>query len=260
MPTSRMCPDCSSPKRLPAPRMSRSWLDSRDLASAIHDISRGCRRQHVELVILGPLSEPIADGGLKMPVDVIPTSQQKFVDLLGRGEGHFLDFKSKTSAPGRLTKTLSAFANADGGELFIGVEDGGTADPQRWRGFTNVEEANGFIQAFGEFFPLGNYFRYKFLRSEGLPGVILHCEVMKTPDIRKASDARIYLRRSAQSIPQDTEEKLTRLKFNKGISSYEDHVTNVSQEEVTNSAAIIEFLLDVVPDTEPVQISEENSS
>src|SRR5262249_20155935 len=161
--------------------------------------------------------------------DVIPTDQQKFMDLLSRGEGHFLDFKSKGSVPGRLTKTLSAFANADGGELFIGVEDGGMADPHRWHGFMNVEEANGFIQAFEEFLPLGSYFRYEFLRSEGLPGLVLHCEVMKTPDIRKATDGRIYLRRGAQSIPQDTEEKLNRLKFNKGINSYEDHLTNVNK-------------------------------
>jgi ATP-dependent DNA helicase RecG len=186
-----------------------------------------------------------------MPIDVVSTGQQKFMDLLVRGEGHFLDFKSKASTPRRLTKTLSAFANADGGELFVGVEDGEAAEPERWRGFTSVEEANGFIQAFEEFFPLGNYFRYEFFESQELSGLVLHVEIMKTPDIRKASDGRVYLRRGAQSIPQDTEEKLTRLKFNKGISSYEDHLTNVRTDEVTNSTAIIEFLLDIVPDIEP---------
>jgi ATP-dependent DNA helicase RecG len=80
---------------------------------------------------------------------------------------------------------------------------------------------------------------------------VLHCEILKTPDIRKASDGKSYLRRGAQSIPQDTDAKLARLQFNKGITSYEDHLTNVSVDNVTNSAAIIEFILETIPDTEP---------
>jgi ATP-dependent DNA helicase RecG len=113
-----------------------------------------------------------------------------------------------------------------------------------------VEEANGFIQAFEEFFPLGGYFRYEFLHTSE-PGYVLHCEILKTPDIRKASDGKVYLRRGAQSIPQNTDDKLARLRFNKGIISYEDHLTNVPINYVTNSDAIIKFILETVPDAEP---------
>jgi ATP-dependent DNA helicase RecG len=110
-----------------------------------------------------------------------------------------------------------------------------------------VEEANGFIQAFEEFFPLGGYFRYEFLHTSE-PGYVLHCEILKTPDIRKASDGKVYLRRGAQSIPQNTDDKLARLRFNKGIISYEDHLTNVPINYVTNSEEIIKFILETVPD------------
>jgi ATP-dependent DNA helicase RecG len=79
----------------------------------------------------------------------------------------------------------------------------------------------------------------------------LHSEIMKTPDIRPASDGIHYLRRGAQNLPQDTDEKLTRLRFNKGINSYEDFLINAPVEEVANSAAIIDFMLDNIPTAEP---------
>ena len=68
--------------------------------------------------------------------------------------------------------------------------------------------------------------------------------------VTQAMDA-LYLRRGAQNLPQTTEEKITRLRLNKGITSYEDHVTNVVTDEVTNSEEIIEFMLENIPDSEP---------
>jgi len=186
-----------------------------------------------------------------MSIDIVEISHSKYAELLTRGEGHFLEFKSKMVSPARLTRTLSAFSNADGGELYIGIEDGTEPVVERWAGFDVVEAANGHIQAFEQFFPLGAYFQYDLLRCEGLPGFVLHCEVSKTPDIRGASGGRPYLRRSAQNLPQDTEEKLTRLRLNKGITSYEDHVVNTSLDEVANSTAIIDFMIENIPDSEP---------
>src|SRR4051794_8442485 len=158
-----------------------------------------------------------------MPIEIVEITDEKFRDLLGRGEGHFLDFKSKRITPAKLTRSLSAFSNADGGELYVGIEDGSTVDTRRWVGFSEIEGANGFIQTFEEFFPLGSYFRYEFVRCASLPGLILHCEVSKTPDVRSSSDGKVYLRRGAQNLRQDTDEKLSRLQLNKGITSYEDH-------------------------------------
>ncbi|HEX4570381.1 MAG TPA: ATP-binding protein [Dongiaceae bacterium] len=180
-----------------------------------------------------------------------PITEAQLLELLSRGEGHFLDFKSKEIAPAKLTKHLSAFSNADGGELFIGIEDGVRATKSRWRGFESGEEANGFIQAFEKFFPLGTYYKYNFLRLDGAKGSVLHCEVLKTPDVRYASDGVAYLRRGAQSIPQKTEEQIAKLKYDKGIHSYEDHKTQVNLEEVTNSLAVTEFMVDNIPTSEP---------
>jgi ATP-dependent DNA helicase RecG len=52
-----------------------------------------------------------------LAIDIVTVTDSQFADLLGHGEGHFLDFKAKEVSPAKLTKARSAFANADGGEL-----------------------------------------------------------------------------------------------------------------------------------------------
>jgi ATP-dependent DNA helicase RecG len=185
-----------------------------------------------------------------MAIQTVALTKAQFLEVLARGEGHFLDFKSRETSAAKLTKILSAFANADGGELYLGIADRG-APNDRWQGFKNQEAANGHIQTLEQFFPLDGHFRYQFLQGDGLSGLLLHVEVLKTPDIRKATDGRAYLRRGAQSLPQEGEQ-LTRLAYNKGITSYEDQLVNVDLDTVTNSAAIIDFMLTNIPTSEPL--------
>jgi hypothetical protein len=47
-----------------------------------------------------------------MAIDTVSMTNSQFASLLDRGEGHFLDFKAKAVSPAKLTKALSAFANA----------------------------------------------------------------------------------------------------------------------------------------------------
>jgi ATP-dependent DNA helicase RecG len=61
--------------------------------------------------------------------------------LLAREEGHFLDLKSSRIAPAGLQKHFVAFANTDGGELYVGVEDA-KVKGQRIIGFSKPEDAN----------------------------------------------------------------------------------------------------------------------
>jgi ATP-dependent DNA helicase RecG len=89
-----------------------------------------------------------------LAIEITGISDAQFAELLARGESHFLDFKAKEVSPAKLTKSLSAFANADGGELFIGVLNSGSPT-KRWSGFVDPEAANGHIQGFEEFFRLG---------------------------------------------------------------------------------------------------------
>ncbi len=64
--------------------------------------------------------------------------------LLELQEDHFNDVKSTRIKPSDLQETFVAFANTDGGELYIGIEDK-KIKGDRIRGFKNIEEANDII-------------------------------------------------------------------------------------------------------------------
>lgn len=172
------------------------------------------------------------------------------IRILELEEGHFCELKSIEIKPAKLTKTISAFSNAEGGELFIGIDEHKSTKIKNWRGFRNPESANGFIQAFEKFFPLGEDYSYDFLKPLSGNGLVLRVEIKKTKDIKKASDGKAYLRRGAQNLPLDTE-GIARLKLDKGESSYEVETVNVSSSVITESDTIEKFISTVVPYTEP---------
>src|SRR5436190_18769704 len=90
-------------------------------------------------------------------------------------EGQFSDVKSIAISPAKLSHTISAFANTDGGDLYIGISEqllGGNAKKREWDGFVDVEAANGHLQAFERVFPLGKDFQYEFLRCCKRIGVV----------------------------------------------------------------------------------------
>lgn len=186
-----------------------------------------------------------------MAISVEGITKEQAAKLLALEEGHFADFKAVEIRPARLTQTLSAFANADGGELYVGIAELKPSRRREWRGFADQEAANGHIQALEALFPLGQEFEYTFLSCAGLPGLVLQVSVRKTAAIKKAADGVIYVRRGAQKLPFATEEEIRRLEYAKGLSSFEIEITQAAKSVVTNSTEIIEFMLDVIPTAEP---------
>lgn len=187
-----------------------------------------------------------------MSINIVPISRQDVDKLLKLDESHFIDVKSIDITPAKLTKSLSAFANADGGELYVGVDEDKSRQSKTWRGFPNQEAANGHIQIFDHLFPLGGDFSYDFLAAQSASGLVLRISVQKTGDIKRASDGKAYVRRNAQNQPYDTPEALKRLERNKGISSFETETVQAPLDIVTNSEVIIDFMLAVTPIAEPL--------
>lgn len=186
-----------------------------------------------------------------MAISVASISREQATKILSLEEGHFVDLKAIEIAPAKLTQTLSAFANADGGELYIGVAEVGPNRRRVWKGFTSQEAANGHIQALEQLFPLGQDCDYTFLSCAGLAGLVLQVSVRKTAAIKKAANGTVYCRRGAQKLPLSTDEELRRLEYAKGLASFETEVTQAQKTLVTNSTEIIEFLLGVIPSAEP---------
>lgn len=171
--------------------------------------------------------------------------------ILHLEETHFCDLKSIEIAPGKLSRSIAAFANADGGELYIGIDEEKSAGCRSWRGFENIEAANGHIQPFERLFPLGGYFEYSFLSCEGESGLLLQVQIRKTPDIKKSTDGEVYVRRGAQNLKLDSVDSLRRLEYTKGIASFENELIDAEASVIENSVPIIEFMLGVIPAAEP---------
>jgi ATP-dependent DNA helicase RecG len=186
-----------------------------------------------------------------MAISVSEINEHQKQQILDFQEGHFIDLKAIEIAPDKLTRHVSAFANADGGELYIGIDEDKRTEKRELRGFNNPEAANGHLQIFEKLFPLGQDFLYTFLSCAGAPGLVLQFVINKTREIKVASDGKAYIRRGAQSLPVESREELERLRLNKGISSFETETLGVAISEISNSTPIIKFMLDVVPSAEP---------
>jgi ATP-dependent DNA helicase RecG len=171
--------------------------------------------------------------------------------IINTTEGQFADVKAIDISPAKLTKTISAFANADGGELYVGIAETGTPKIREWAGFANPEAANGHVQIFEKLFPLGADFQCEFLRADSHPGLVLHLQVNKSQDIKVASNNIAYIRRGAAGFPVETPEQRKRLEYSKGISSFESESVNVSKDIVTDSDVIKVFIKEVVPTVQP---------
>ena len=184
-------------------------------------------------------------------ISVVSISDNELSKLLQMVEGHFCDLKAIEIAPGKLTRTISAFSNSEGGEVFIGIDEDNEKGTRTWRGFDLPESANGHIQTFEELFPLGADYSYDFLSNENAPGLVLRVQIAKTREIKTASNRKVYVRRGAQNLPVENQDRLEALRRDKGLVSFEAETVNCDLSFITNSEQIIMFMLEVVPTAEP---------
>jgi len=186
-------------------------------------------------------------------INILEISIEERDNILRAEEGHFLDFKSKNIKPGKLTETLSAFANTAGGELYIGIPERkrGSRRIRKWAGFPNQESANGHLQAFEEIFPLSSSFSYLFLRCGDCDGLVLKADIHKVKEIMKASDGILYIRRGAQNLPINTQQKLKQLEYNKGIVSFENEFLDTDISLIEGSSILGDLLRHLVPTSNP---------
>ncbi len=184
-------------------------------------------------------------------IPTVNVSAEEINKILSISEGHFTDLKAIDIKPAKLTRTLSAFANAEGGEIYIGIAEDQTRQIRTWCGFESEENANAHIAIVDEFFPIGADSQMCFLSSNSNNGFVVKVEIHKSRAIKQASDSIVYVRRGAQNLPLTDQTRLEILRRDKGISSYETEPVNVEHSVITNSEVTIAFMLEVVPTTEP---------
>lgn len=189
-----------------------------------------------------------------MSYQVEVLTEEKLLQLFDIEEDHFNDFKAKDISGKKFSKIISAFANASGGDVYLGIREENDTKIKHWEGFANIEEANSFIQVIDSIPTVENYYDLEFLQHPKLLTYVLRICVFKTQSIVYTTDNRIFVRKGAQSLPVDTPEKLRRLELDKGITSYENEPVGESDiSDAAESEIFKNFSSTIIPETEPIK-------
>lgn len=163
--------------------------------------------------------------------EVKKISEEEAVLLLNEDEGNFFEVTQKDYKGETIQKKCVAFANSDGGELLIGIQDkkdknlpGGKFE--RWNGFKDQEEANGaIVDILKNIDPNLTNPHLEFLeidRNKEL-GKVLKVTIDKSADVHRTARGNVYIRVGAQCLSV-TGDNITNLQLSKGAKSYENQV------------------------------------
>ncbi|RFF31605.1 RNA-binding domain-containing protein [Wenzhouxiangella sediminis] len=171
--------------------------------------------------------------------------------LLSIDEGHFVDLKSKRINPAKLQQSFVAFANSDGGELFVGVEDKSELG-ERIVGFTTQEECNGILPTLLEDTQPAVENVDVELIDFGAKGLILRLFIPKSPKVHYTANGDCYIRIGAEKR-KIKGERVTQLSYGKGALVYERKpVDGVDVEELESSEYLSDYMTRVGSNLSPV--------
>lgn len=136
--------------------------------------------------------------------------------LFIKQEDHFLDFKSKLIAPARLQECFVAFANTDGGELYIGIEDE-KCKVERVNGFSKIEDANDILETLLEqTIPAVENLDIEYIDFED-KGYVLHIFIPKSSKVHFTAQNKCFIRVNANK--KEIKEKNTIIRIcERGLS------------------------------------------
>jgi ATP-dependent DNA helicase RecG len=164
------------------------------------------------------------------------------VETLESQEDHFLDFKSSKIFPNKLQESFVSFANSDGGDLWVGIEDK-KSNGERISGFASKEDANNIITTLLEQTkPAVENVDTEFI-DFGNRGFVLHFSIPKSPKVHYCSNGDCYIRINA-SKNKISGEKVTQLCYAKGSLPYEKQPVDITDvEDIVNSQFLINYLV-----------------
>jgi len=182
-------------------------------------------------------------------------SEDEANEILARPEGQFWDDKSAKSKGSTIQKIGCAFANADGGEFAVGIEDRNKAASglDRWQGFASEEDGNFVHQSLVKDVDPGVPYAIDWLEIEGQVkrGIVALVTIQKSASVHKTASDQAWIRRGAQNFQLD-QQGMVDLSLSKGTRSYEDQMLDrYTSEDLAAEAELCDFLATYSPATEP---------
>lgn len=173
--------------------------------------------------------------------EIVEIDKNELDSLINKVEDHFNDFKSKDISPAKLQETFVAFANADGGNIYIGIEDA-NSQRERIRGFNEPEEANAIISTLLEnTSPVVENVEVEYFDSK-VSGLILHIDIPKSPKVHYTASGDCFIRANAQKI-KIKGERITQLAYSKGAEPYEKRAVDIVEvQDVLDSEHFHDYI------------------
>ncbi len=125
-----------------------------------------------------------------MSYQIETLTDEKLIQLFSIQEDHFNDFKAKEITGKKFSKIISAFANASGGDIYIGIREENDTKIKHWEGFFDIEESNSFLQIIESLPTVENYCEIEYLKHPVLQTLILKVTVFKTQSIVQTTDEK----------------------------------------------------------------------
>ena len=180
-------------------------------------------------------------------MDTIVLEKEKENELITKEEDFFVDLKSSLIKPSKLSVSISAFANASGGDIFLGIKEDTRTRKREIDGRTSKEQYNDIVTTLESLEGLNGEYSLTYLVFRN-NCIGLQITIFKNHHIVKSTDGKIYIRKNAENLQVDTEEKRRRLELDKGIYLYEN--TNVPESDIAdaiNSKVYGDFANKIIP-------------
>lgn len=140
-------------------------------------------------------------------------------------ESQYFDRKSARKDDKEIAKHISAFANAGGGKLVIGIEDDGEISGFRRNGARDIENFERAALTTCSPSPIVHRSRVAVVNSSGEDDTILVLDIEASANrvVSRTSDDEVFLRQNDRSVRLNREQVLA-LEYDKGQRVFEDEV------------------------------------
>ena len=157
-------------------------------------------------------------------------------------ENQYFDRKSARKDHKEISRHISAFANASGGKLVIGIEDSGEITGFRRDGAHDIELFEQAPLVTCDPVPNVRTTRISVINSHGEPDVILVLDIEASTDrvIARRSDKEVFLRQNDNSVRLDREQ-VRALEYDKNQRTFEDEVCDRSSIDDVDGEVIARY-------------------